>query len=72
MIHNGPAKAEAACHPGARVAKTRAMRTEIDHLPSSKQRELVRVVQIVFEEFEEFEDTLAFATNEWKKMGRGC
>lgn len=27
------------------------MRTELDHLPSSKQRELDRVVQILFEEF---------------------
>ena len=28
------------------------MRTDLDHLPASKQRELERVVQILFEEFE--------------------
>jgi hypothetical protein len=29
------------------------MRTDIDHLPPAKQRELERVVQILFEEFDE-------------------
>ena len=29
------------------------MRREIDHLPSAKQRELQRVVQLIFEEFED-------------------
>ncbi len=29
------------------------MRTELDHLPPAKQRELDRVVQILFEEFED-------------------
>ena len=29
------------------------MRTDLDHLPPAKQRELERVVQILFEEFEE-------------------
>lgn len=29
------------------------MRTDLDHLPAAKQRELERVVQILFEEFEE-------------------
>ena len=29
------------------------MRTDLDHLPASKQRELERVVQILFEEFDE-------------------
>lgn len=43
------------------------MRTDLDHLPGNKQRELERVVQIVFEEFE---DALALATNDWKKKGR--
>jgi predicted nucleotidyltransferase/HEPN domain-containing protein len=43
------------------------MRTGLDHLPASKQRELERVVQIVFEEFE---DALALATQGWKKKGR--
>ena len=34
------------------------MRTDLDHLPANKQRELERVVQIIFEEFE---DALALA-----------
>ncbi|MDR6511589.1 putative nucleotidyltransferase/HEPN domain-containing protein [Novosphingobium capsulatum] len=43
------------------------MRSDLDHLPANKQRELERVVQIVFEEFE---DALALASHEWKKKGR--
>jgi uncharacterized protein len=43
------------------------MRTDIDHLPANKQRELERVKQIIFEEFE---DALALATHQWKKKGR--
>lgn len=43
------------------------MRRELDHLPASKQRELDRVLQIVFEEFG---DAMALARNEWKKAGR--
>jgi predicted nucleotidyltransferase len=43
------------------------MRTDLDHLPGTKQRELERVVQIIFEEFE---DALALAKHEWKKKGR--
>ena len=43
------------------------MRTELDHLPPAKQRELERVVQILFEEFEE---ARALATQDWKKKGR--
>ena len=43
------------------------MRTELDHLPAHKQRELERVKQIVFEEFE---DAIALATMNWKKKGR--
>ena len=43
------------------------MRTDIDHLPPQKQRELERVVQLVFEEFA---DALALATQGWKKKGR--
>ena len=43
------------------------MRTDIDHLPANKQRELERVKQIIFEEFE---DALSLATNKWKKKGR--
>jgi predicted nucleotidyltransferase/HEPN domain-containing protein len=43
------------------------MRTDLDHLPPAKQRELDRVVQILFEEFGE---ATALATQEWKKKGR--
>jgi predicted nucleotidyltransferase/HEPN domain-containing protein len=43
------------------------MRTDLEHLPANKQRELERVVQIVFEEFD---DAFALARHEWKKAGR--
>src|SRR5690348_1417195 len=43
------------------------MRTDLDHLPLAKQRELERVVEILFEEFEE---ARGLATQEWKKKGR--
>ncbi|HEY9552870.1 HEPN domain-containing protein [Allosphingosinicella sp.] len=43
------------------------MRTDIDHLPPAKQRELERVVQILFEEFG---DATAIATSGWKKQAR--
>lgn len=43
------------------------MKTDLDHLPPQKQRELERVVQLIFEEFE---DAFALAKHEWKKAGR--
>jgi predicted nucleotidyltransferase/HEPN domain-containing protein len=43
------------------------MRTDLDHLPASKQRELERVAQILFEEFG---DATAIATSDWKKQAR--
>jgi len=43
------------------------MRTDLDHLPANKQRELEHVKAIIFEEFE---DALALAKHEWKKKGR--
>ncbi|MCW2387160.1 putative nucleotidyltransferase/HEPN domain-containing protein [Sphingobium sp. B11D3B] len=43
------------------------MRTDLDHLPANKRRELERVVQIIFEEFG---DAIALAKHEWKKKGR--
>jgi predicted nucleotidyltransferase/HEPN domain-containing protein len=43
------------------------MRTDLDHLPAAKQRELERVVQILFEEFG---DATALATSAWKKQAR--
>lgn len=46
---------------------TRRLRTDLDHLPPHKRRELERVVEIVFEEFE---DALALAKHTWKKRGR--
>jgi predicted nucleotidyltransferase len=43
------------------------MRTDLDHLPPQKQRELERVVQLIFEEFD---DAFALSKHEWKKAGR--
>lgn len=43
------------------------MQTSLDHLPAAKQRELERVVQILFEEFG---DATAIATSDWKKQAR--
>jgi predicted nucleotidyltransferase/HEPN domain-containing protein len=43
------------------------MKTDLDHLPANKQRELDRVKSIIFEEFE---DALALGTMSWKKKGR--
>jgi|TARA_B100000678_G_scaffold208138_1_gene175702 predicted nucleotidyltransferase/HEPN domain-containing protein len=43
------------------------MKTDLDHLPPQKQREIERVVQLVFEEFD---DAFALAKHEWKKAGR--
>ena len=43
------------------------MKTDLDHLPPQKQREIERVVQLIFEEFE---DAFALAKHEWKKAGR--
>ncbi|MDQ0250865.1 putative nucleotidyltransferase/HEPN domain-containing protein [Sphingomonas kyeonggiensis] len=43
------------------------MRTDLDHLPPAKQRELERVVQILFEEFA---DATVLASSDWKKNAR--
>ena len=43
------------------------MKTDLDHLPANKQRELERVKAIIFEEFE---DAIALSTMGWKKKGR--
>jgi predicted nucleotidyltransferase/HEPN domain-containing protein len=43
------------------------MKTSLDHLPGAKQRELERVVRILFEEFA---DATAIATSDWKKQAR--
>ncbi|WP_241767846.1 HEPN domain-containing protein [Hyphomonas polymorpha] len=44
-----------------------AMRTDLDHLPHGKQRELARVTEILFEEFA---DATAGASSPKKKQGR--
>lgn len=44
-----------------------AMKTTLEHLPAAKQRELARVVQILFEEFE---DATALSTQPHKRKGR--
>lgn len=43
------------------------MKTSLDHLPTAKQRELERVVAVLFEEFG---DATAIATSDWKKQAR--
>ncbi len=43
------------------------MKTDLDHLPPQKQRELERVLQLIFEEFE---DAFALAKHAWNKTGR--
>ena len=43
------------------------MRSDVDHLPPAKQRELERVVEIIFDEFG---DAMALANNGWKKKAR--
>ena len=43
------------------------MRTDLDHLPSAKRRDLERIVEILFAEFD---DAKAIATQDWKKQGR--
>ena len=53
--------------PRAAVAKRLVMRTEIDHLPGWKQRELREVVRIILDRFEEAHTRQATG---WKKKGR--
>ncbi len=43
------------------------MHTDLDHRPLAKQRELERVVQVLFEQFG---DATAIATSDWKKQAR--
>jgi predicted nucleotidyltransferase/HEPN domain-containing protein len=43
------------------------MRTDLDHLPERKRRDLKRIVEILFAEFE---DAVSLATQKWKKQGR--
>jgi predicted nucleotidyltransferase/HEPN domain-containing protein len=43
------------------------MKSDLDHLPQSKQRELAHVVRVLFEEFDAAH---ALGTQKWKKQGR--
>ena len=43
------------------------MKTDLDHLPDRKRRDLERIVEILFAEFE---DATALSTQKWKKQGR--
>ena len=43
------------------------MKSDLDHLPQSKQRELAHVVRVLFEEFEAAH---ALGSSKWKKQGR--
>lgn len=43
------------------------MRTDLDHLPDRKRRDLQRVVEILFAEFK---DATALATQSWRRQGR--
>ena len=43
------------------------MRSDLDHLPASKRRQLGHVVRVLFEEFE---IATRLATQDWKKVGR--
>jgi predicted nucleotidyltransferase/HEPN domain-containing protein len=43
------------------------MRTDVDHLPALKRRDLERIVEVVFAEFE---DATRIATQDWKRKGR--
>lgn len=43
------------------------MRTDLDHLPDRKRRDLARAAQVLFAEFE---DATRLATQKWKKQGR--
>jgi len=43
------------------------MKTDLDHLPERKKRDLERIVEILFAEFE---DATALSTQTWKKQGR--
>ena len=46
---------------------TFVMRRDLDHLPANKRRELERVLQLIFEEFE---DVTACASEARRKAGR--
>ena len=43
------------------------MRSDLDHLPTNKQRELAHVVRVLFEELQ---SEIGLATQAWKKRAR--
>lgn len=43
------------------------MKTDLDYLPDRKRRDLDRIVEVLFAEFE---DATRLATQQWKKQGR--
>jgi uncharacterized protein len=57
----------AGCAALASAGRTMTMRTDLDHLPPPKQRELADVVRILFDEFQE---TVARTKDPAKKAGR--
>jgi predicted nucleotidyltransferase/HEPN domain-containing protein len=67
LANGGSRFASRLVHNGSQPLRSSEMRTDLDHLPAAKQRELERVVQILFEEFEE---ARVLATQDWKKKGR--
>lgn len=56
-----------ACPCRRAMPELNTMRTGTDHLPATKQRELERVLALLFEEFA---DATAIATSDWKKQAR--
>src|SRR3569623_667934 len=55
------------CSAGLLLVGAGPMRDQLDHLPSSKQRELAHIVRVLFEEFAE---ATARTTAPWKKQAR--
>ena len=53
--------------PGHMTEAANTMRTDLDHLPDKKRRDLQRMVEILFAEFAE---AIGIATAKWKKQGR--
>jgi predicted nucleotidyltransferase/HEPN domain-containing protein len=49
------------------IGKLNNVRTDLDHLPDEKRRDLEQIVKILFAEFK---DATALATQGWKKQGR--
>ena len=61
------ARAGASLQPQQDRGTQRGMKTSLDHLPETKRRELARVVEILFSEFDE---AIASGTQPFKRKGR--